>query len=71
MNRGGMYRRQMTENIKNFVLVEDIDKVIAKVENLGGKILMPRTEINGVGLVAIIRDTEENGIGLWKPVMKG
>ena len=59
--------RQMTENIKNFVMVEDFDKVLAKVEKLGGKIVMPRTEINGVGLVAIIQDTEGNGIGLWKP----
>jgi predicted enzyme related to lactoylglutathione lyase len=70
MNRGGMYKRQMKENIKNFVLVEDFDKVLAKVEKMGGKILMPRTEINGVGLVAIIQDTEGNGIGLWKPAMK-
>ena len=37
LNMGGMYKRQMTETIKNFVLVEDIDKVLAKVEMLGGK----------------------------------
>jgi len=70
LNMGGMYKRQMTETIKNFVLVEDIDKVLAKVEMLGGKILMPKTEINGVGPAAIIQDTEGNGIGLWKPAMK-
>jgi hypothetical protein len=70
LNRGGMYKRQGTETIKNFVLVEDIDTVLAKVEKLGGKILMPKTEIKGVGPVAIIQDTEGNGIGLWKPAMK-
>jgi len=65
-----MYKRQMDEKIKNFVLVEDFDKVLSKVEKLGGGIIMPRTEIPGVGLVAIIRDSEGNGIGLWKPATK-
>ncbi|MFA4825770.1 MAG: VOC family protein [Methanoregula sp.] len=70
MNMGGMYKRQMTETIKNYVVVEDIDKVLAKVGKLGGKIVMPKEDIKGVGEVAIIQDTEGNGIGLWKPGMK-
>jgi hypothetical protein len=69
MNMGGLYKRQMGETIKNYVMVEDIDKVLAKVEKLGGKIVMQKEMIKGVGLVAIIRDTEGNGIGIWKPVM--
>ncbi len=69
VNMGGLYRRQMGETIKNYVTVENIDKVLAKVEKLGGKIVMPKEMIKGVGLVAIIRDTEGNGIGIWKPVM--
>jgi uncharacterized protein len=69
MNMGGMYKRQMGEGIKNYVMVEDIDKVLAKVAKLGGKIVMPKEEIKGVGQVAIIIDTEGNGIGLWKPGM--
>jgi len=70
LNSGGMYKRQMTETIKNFVLVEDVDAVLAKVEKLGGRIVMPKTDIQGVGPVAIIRDTEGNGIGLWTPAKK-
>jgi predicted enzyme related to lactoylglutathione lyase len=31
---------------------------------------MPKEEITGVGLAAMIQDTEGNVIGLWKPVMK-
>ena len=69
MNTGGLYRRHMTESILTFVEVGDIDKVLAKVEKLGGKIVMPKEMIKGVGLVAIIRDTEGNGIGIWKPMM--
>jgi uncharacterized protein len=69
MNMGGMYKRQMGETIKNYVVVEDIDKVLAKVEKLGGKVIMPKEMIKGVGLVAIIQDTEGNGIGIWTPKM--
>jgi uncharacterized protein len=69
MNMGGMYKRQMGEGIKSYVKVDDIDKVLAKIERLGGRILMPKEMIKGVGLVAIIRDTEGNGIGIWEPKM--
>jgi uncharacterized protein len=70
MNTGGLYKRQMTEPILNFVIVDDIDTLQANVERLGGKITMPKTEIAGVGLVVMIQDTEGNVIGLWKPVRK-
>jgi predicted enzyme related to lactoylglutathione lyase len=70
MNMGGLYKRHMAESILNFVIVEDIDTVLAKVEKLGGKITMPKEEIMGVGLTAVIQDSEGNAIGLWKPAMK-
>ncbi len=70
MHMGGLYKRQMNEPIKNYVMVDDIDKVLAKVEKLGGKIAMPKEEIKGVGLVAMIQDSEGNIIGLWKPAMR-
>ena len=38
INMGGLYKRQGDETIKNYVMVDDIDKVVAKVEKLGGKI---------------------------------
>jgi predicted enzyme related to lactoylglutathione lyase len=69
MNMGGMYKRQMGESIKNYVMVDDIDKVLSKVEKLGGKIVMPKEMIQGVGPIAIIQDSEGNGIGLWTPKM--
>ena len=69
MNMGGMYKRQMGEGVMDYVMVDDLDKVLAKVEKLGGKIIRPKMEINNVGVIAIIADTEGNGIGLWKPAM--
>ncbi|MGA9086848.1 MAG: VOC family protein [Methanoregula sp.] len=70
MNMGGLYKRQMSKPIINFVMVDDLDKVLAKVEKLGGKTIVPKNEIKTVGLIAIIQDTEGNAIGLWKPTMK-
>ena len=70
LNMGGLYKRQMSELIINHVAVEDIDKVLAKVEKLGGKIMMPKMEITSVGLNAIIQGTEGNSIGLIQPGMK-
>jgi uncharacterized protein len=70
MNTGGLYKRYMSESILTFVEVGDIDKVLSKVEKLGGKITMPKEEIKGVGLTAVIQDCEGNVIGLWKPAMK-
>lgn len=70
LNAGGMYRRKMGEGSKNFVLVKDIDAVLSKVEKLGGKIVMPKTEIKGVGPAAVILDSEGNTLGLWTPAGK-
>jgi uncharacterized protein len=69
LSMGGMYKRQMTEPVVNYVVVDDIDKVLANVEKLGGRIAVPKMEIKSVGLTAIIQDTEGNIIGLWKPAM--
>jgi len=69
INMGGMYKRQGDETIKNYVMVDDIDKVVAKVEKLGGKLIMPKFMIKGVGLVALLQDTEGNGFGIWTPKM--
>ena len=49
LNTGGLYKRQMTEPILDFVHVDDIDAVLAKVAGLGGTILIPKTAIPGVG----------------------
>ena len=71
LNMGGMYKRQMPGTpFMPYVMVEDVDKIIAKVEKLGGKMIMPKMKIESVGDTAIIQDTEGNIIGVWKPSME-
>ena len=47
LNMGGLYKRHMMESILNFVMVGDIDKVLAKVEKLGGRIVCRRRRSRG------------------------
>jgi uncharacterized protein len=67
LSGGGLYKRHMNEPIFNFVFVDNIDAVLVMVEKLGGKIQLPKTEIKGVGLNAMIVDSEGNTIGLLQP----
>lgn len=68
LNSGGLYKRHQKEPILSFVKVEDIEGVVSKVEMLGGKVTLPVTEIPGVGMTAMILDTEGNQIGIWTPI---
>jgi len=70
MHMGGLYKRMGPGPIMNFVRVEDIETTLSKVERFGGTIVMPKTQIPSVGLVAVIQDTEGNIIGLWRPELE-
>lgn len=48
------------------VEVESVDDVLENVVASGGEILMPKTEIPGVGFHAYFRDTEGNTVGLME-----
>jgi len=69
INMGGLYRREKNETIRHYVMVDDIDAVLANVERLGGKIVVKKHMMKGVGLLSIIRDTEGNEFGVWTPKM--
>ncbi|HXW98093.1 MAG TPA: VOC family protein [Methanomicrobiales archaeon] len=70
LSMGGMYKRQKPGTpLVFYAAVEDIDKVLGKVEKLGGKIHQPKMMVPGVGPIALIQDTEGNVIGVWQPMM--
>jgi hypothetical protein len=54
-------------NTVNTVGVESLDESLARVEASGGKILMPKTQIPGVGWLAYAQDTEGNNFGMMQP----
>jgi uncharacterized protein len=64
---GGLGKREAKDQtIMNYIGVSSVDECLGKVEELGGKILMPKTVIPGWGYLAICMDTENNAFGLWE-----
>jgi len=53
-----------------YVQVDDLQGYLDKAGKLGGKTLVPPTDVPGMGKFAWLADPEGNAIGLWKPVAK-
>ncbi|RKY88258.1 hypothetical protein DRQ09_03125 [candidate division KSB1 bacterium] len=49
-----------------YIMVEDIGRMLKKIEKAGGKIITPRTEIPETGWFAIFSDPEGNFLGLFQ-----
>ena len=64
---GGLMKRQDPQQPNlNYIGVSSIDEYSKKVKELGGKVVMPKTEITGYGFFAICIDTENNAFALWE-----
>lgn len=67
---GGMYEKQ-SEKVDltpvNYIAVEDIDQYLAKVIELGGKVLMPKQTVPTVGYIALVIDPDGNKFGMLQP----
>ena len=50
-----------------YVQVDDIQAYLNKAEGLGGKTVIPPTEVPGMGQFAWFSDLDGNTVGLWKP----
>jgi uncharacterized protein len=68
---GGLGKRGTADQrIVNYIGVISIDEYLSKVQELGGKVLMPKSEVPGWGFLAICMDTENNTFGLWEDYKK-
>jgi uncharacterized protein len=68
--RGGMMKRQNPQQgITNFIGVDSIDDYSSKVQQLGGKILVRKTPVSGMGFFAVCLDTENNSFAIWESSM--
>jgi len=64
---GGLVKREEPQDtIVNYVDVPSVDEHIVKVEKLGGKVVVPKMAIPGIGYAAVCIDTENNTFGLWE-----
>jgi hypothetical protein len=51
-----------------YVQVADLAAYLKKAETLGGKTLVPPTDVPGMGKFAWLADPEGTIVGLWKPL---
>jgi predicted enzyme related to lactoylglutathione lyase len=64
---GGLMKRQNPQqSILNYVGVPSIDEYSKRINELGGKIIVPKTEIGGYGSFAVSMDTENNTFAIWE-----
>jgi hypothetical protein len=64
---GGLSKRERAEeHTTNTIGVDSVDAYVAKVQESGGQILMPKHAVPGVGYMALCADTEGNVFGLMQ-----
>jgi uncharacterized protein len=66
LSGGVMERQTPQQSITNYIGVKSVDDYSKKVESLGGKVKVPKTEVLNLGWFAICADTENNTFGLWE-----
>ncbi|MFY9964648.1 MAG: VOC family protein [Nitrososphaeraceae archaeon] len=65
---GGMMKRQnaQQQGITNYIDVKSIDEHSAKVEKLGGKVVVSKMPVPTMGYFAVCVDTENNSFAIWE-----
>lgn len=65
---GGMMKRQNSQQqgMTNYIDVKSVDEHSNKVMQLGGKVVIPKKTIAGMGYFAVCLDTENNTFGIWE-----
>jgi predicted enzyme related to lactoylglutathione lyase len=72
---GGLFERKDAQNPQqamptNYISVESAEEYSKKIERLGGKILVPKMEIPGLGWWVLALDPEGNQFGLLEYMKK-
>lgn len=54
-----------------YVATDDIDSTLARAEMLGGKTMVPKSEIPGMGWFGLFSDPSGNQVGLYTAMPQG
>ena len=66
INGGISHRMHPGMATVNTIDVENVDDIVQKIKDAGGKILAPKMTIPGVGYLAYAQDTEGNVFGVMQ-----
>jgi predicted enzyme related to lactoylglutathione lyase len=61
---GAIHENKNFKTVVNTVAVESIDEQLEKIKQAGGRILIPKGAVPGLGYVAFAEDTEGNAFGM-------
>ena len=66
---GGMMKRQNPEHKPvNYVAVESVDEYSKRIGELGGKVIVPKMEVPGVGWWALALDPDGNQFAIMQSI---
>jgi hypothetical protein len=54
----------------NYILVESVDEYSNKIEELGGKVIVPKMEVPMIGWWAMVLDPEGNHFAILEEMQK-
>jgi predicted enzyme related to lactoylglutathione lyase len=64
---GGMMKRQSPEHTPvNYITVESLDEYAKRIEENGGKIVVPKKEVKDMGYFACAIDPQGNQFCIWE-----
>ena len=64
---GGLMKRQdPQQQITSFIDVTSVNDYSSRIEKLGGKVVVSKMAVPGMGHFAVCRDTENNSFGIWE-----
>jgi len=66
VNGGMMKRQNPVHKPVNYILVESVDEYTKKIEALGGKVIVPKTEVPGICWWALALDPEGNQFAIMQ-----
>ena len=70
VNGGMMKKMDPNQRPTNYISVESVDDYSKKVQQLGGRIVMPKQEVPKMGYFAVCLDPEGNVFALWENMRK-
>ncbi|MCJ7763517.1 VOC family protein [Candidatus Bathyarchaeota archaeon] len=66
---GGMIKKQNPEHKPvNYIAVESVDEYVKKIAALGGKVIVPKMEVPGIGWWALALDPEGNQFAIMQSI---
>jgi hypothetical protein len=66
VNGGMMKRQDPEEKLTNYILVESVDEYAKKIEDSGGKIIVPKMAVPSMGYWALFTDPDGNVLAIWE-----